>query len=174
MPEAYTEDDPTEYYDELISYATKRTKDREDAKDLVHDTYVKAYKKADQYEEGTNLRSWLYTVMKNTHINQLRRMDKENLRSDPDNSRAIEEGWWAKSEVSEYKKGIPKKIQDAFSEIAPKFRRVAILVGLHDFEYKEVAYILGVPVGTVMSRLYRARNKLEPKLKSYAEKEYGM
>jgi RNA polymerase sigma-70 factor (ECF subfamily) len=155
------------------------TKNPEDARDLVQDTYLKAFTSFHQFEEGTNLRAWLYRVLTTTFINTYRKDQRR-----PQIAQAELEDWQvaeAQSHTSDLGKSaevealenLPDSdIKNALQEIPEEFRMVVYLADVEGFSYKEIAEIVGIPAGTVMSRLSRGRKQLREKLAAYA-KELG-
>jgi RNA polymerase sigma-70 factor (ECF subfamily) len=165
--------------DALYGVALRMTKNERDAEDLVQDTFLKAYTHFAKYREGTNCKAWLFKILTNTFINRYRKKSKERvyLVNDKDYrplaERAVapkenpfEQG--AESEEDWYKKLFSDKVKTALEEVPVDFRMVVLLADLYDFSYKETAEIVGCPIGTVMSRLYRGRRLLASKLVDYA------
>lgn len=168
------------YVDALYNTAYRMTRNAEDAEDLVQETYLKAYRYYDKFEEGTNFKAWLFKIMKNTFINNYRRKQLTPPQSD---FAEIEESF--ESQVSKEFTGqirspeeefledvLDEHVQKALDELPPDYRMVVVLADLEGFAYKEIAEILEVPVGTVMSRLYRGRRLLEAAMLRYA-RDYG-
>jgi len=168
------------FVDALYNTAYRMTRNAEDAEDLIQETYLKAYKYYDKFTEGTNFKAWLFKIMKNTFINNYRKQQSAPPQSD---FADIEESF--ESQVSEE---VTRKVKDpeeelledvldddvqrALEELPEDYRMVVILADLEGFAYKEIADILEVPVGTVMSRLYRGRRRLEEAMLGYA-REHG-
>ncbi len=163
------------YLDSLYNTAYRMTRSAEDAEDLVQETYFKAYKYYDKFEEGTNLKAWLFKILKNTFINNYRKKKLEPrsvdfaeiedsferiVRRDNNDQPADPE--------SEFFTGVLDDVRKALDSLPYDYRMVVILADLEDFSYKEIADILDCPVGTVMSRLYRGRKLLEKALLKYA------
>ena len=173
------ERDALVFMDQLYSEALRYTKNPEDARDLVQDTYLKAFNSFHQFEEGTNLRAWLYRVLTTTFINTYRKDQRR-----PQLASGELEDWQlaeAQSHTSDLGKSaevealenLPDSdIKRALQEIPEEFRIAVYLADVEGFSYKEIADIVEVPAGTVMSRLHRGRKLLREKLADYA-KELG-
>jgi RNA polymerase sigma-70 factor (ECF subfamily) len=168
------------FVDALYNTAYRMTRNAEDAEDLVQETYLKAYRYYDKFEEGTNFKAWLFKIMKNTFINNYRKKQHAPPVSD---FADIEESF--ETQVSEeaarqiknpedelLENVLDEDVQRALDNLPPDYRMVVILADLEGFSYKEIADILEVPVGTVMSRLYRGRRLMEEAMLGYA-REYG-
>jgi RNA polymerase sigma-70 factor (ECF subfamily) len=163
------------FTDQLYSAALRYTKNPEDARDLVQDTYLKAFTSFHQFEEGTNLRAWLYRVLTTTFINSYRKKQRQPLISNNEiedwqvakaQSHTSDQGKSAEVEALE---ALPDSdIKRALQELPEDFRMVVYFADVEGFAYKEIAEILGVPAGTVMSRLHRGRKQLREKLTDYA------
>lgn len=164
------------FVDALYNTAYRMTRNSEDAEDLVQETYLKAYKYYDKFQEGTNFKAWLFKIMKNTFINNYRKKQAAPPQSD---FADIEESF--ESQVSEevtrkvkdpeaelLENVLDEDIQRALEELPEDYRMVVLLADLEGFAYKEIAEILDVPVGTVMSRLYRGRRRLEEAMLRFA------
>ena len=168
------------YLDSLYNTAYRMTRSSEDAEDLVQETYFKAYKYYDKFEEGTNLKAWLFKILKNTFINSYRKKQQAPPRADfADIEESFESivrddsGQQAKTPEEELlDKVLDEDVQHAMEELPHDYRMVVLLADLEGFSYKEIADILEIPVGTVMSRLYRGRRLLEEALLKYA-REHG-
>jgi RNA polymerase sigma-70 factor (ECF subfamily) len=164
------------YLDSLYNTAYRMTRSAEDAEDLVQETYFKAYKYYDKFEEGTNLKAWLFKILKNTFINNYRKRKLEPRSVDfaeiEDSFERIvrrDNNEQAADPESEFFTGVlDDDVKKALDSLPYDYRMVVILADLEDFSYKEIADILDCPVGTVMSRLYRGRKLLEKALLKYA------
>ena len=164
------------YLDSLYNTAYRMTRSAEDAEDLVQETYFKAYKYYDKFEEGTNLKAWLFKILKNTFINNYRKKKLEPRSVDfaeiEDSFERIvrrDNSEQAPDPESEYFTGVmDEDVKKALESLPYDYRMVVLLADLEDFSYKEIADILDCPVGTVMSRLYRGRKLLEKALLKYA------
>lgn len=156
------------YIDELYASALRYTKNERDAEDLVQETFVKAYNNWDRFKQGTNCRAWLFTILTNTFINKYRRKKKEREILNADDLRPIEQFFFNRENTNFYDSperdvvhgSFSQDIKDALGSLSEEFRMVVVLADLNDFSYKEVAHILGCPVGTVMSRLFRGRKMM--------------
>ncbi len=149
-----------------------------DAEDLVQDVYVRAIRFYQQFQPGTNIRAWLFKILKNTYINRFRKNartpthveleESEHQRSDSESFYAGHSKV-AGPEAEFFNRQAADTIKKALSEIPDNFRRVVILSDLEGFSYREIAEIEECPLGTVMSRLYRARRMLQGILTEYYE-----
>lgn len=169
------------YLDQLYGAALRMTRNPADAEDLVQETYAKAFAAFHQFTQGTNLKAWLYRILTNTFINNYRKAQREPLRSDGDTI----EDWQLHSAESHSSTGLrsaemealdslpDSTVKDALAALPDDFRMVVYLADVEGFAYKEIAEIMGTPVGTVMSRLHRGRRQLREALTDYA-RELGM
>ncbi|MCG8455823.1 MAG: sigma-70 family RNA polymerase sigma factor [Holophagales bacterium] len=169
------------FLDSLYNMAYRLTRNAEDAQDLVQETYLKAYKYYDKFQKGTNLKAWLFRIMKNTFINGYRKRQTQPPQSafsdieESFESMVSEEGGRPKIKDPEQTildEVLDEDVQNALDALREDYRMVILLVDLEGFSYKEAAEILDVPVGTIMSRLYRGRRQLEKTLLEYA-RQYG-
>lgn len=169
------ERDALQYMNQLYAAALRYTRNPEDAQDLVQDTYAKSYTSFHQFEPGTNLKAWLYRVLTTTFINTYRKDQRRPQTSDSE----MED--WQIAEAASHTSDQGKSTEDvvlenlpdsdikrALAEIPEEFRMAVYLADVEGFSYKEIAEIVGVPSGTVMSRLHRGRKQLREKLTDYA------
>jgi RNA polymerase sigma-70 factor (ECF subfamily) len=168
-----------EYMGSLYSAALRMTRNPADAEDLVQETYLKAYRGFGSFREGTNLKAWLYRILTNTFINSYRARKRRPEQTDIDDVEdlylyrrlggleAASAGRSAEEEVMEhFTEGDVKAAVEALPE---QFRMAVLLADVEGFSYKEIADILDIPIGTVMSRLHRGRKALQKTLH-----EFGM
>jgi RNA polymerase sigma factor (sigma-70 family) len=161
--------------DSMYNFAYRLTFDEDDAKDLVQETYLKAFRFINSFEQGTNAKAWLFRILKNSFINDFRKKSKEPSKVDYQevetfyNSEDTEVSVTTDLRVETIQDMIGDEISNALNSLAVDFRTVIILCDLEGFTYEEMAKILDIPIGTVRSRLHRARNLLKEKLQSYAE-----
>lgn len=160
--------------DALLTFAYHLTYNEEDANDLVQETYLKAYRFIENYNEGTNAKAWLFKILKNAFINQYRRKTKMPTRVDYEelvHYHEEDDGNYSsytdlREEMFEGMMG--DEVTQAINALPVDFRVVILLSDIEDFTYEEISKILDIPIGTVRSRLHRARNLLKEQLKTYA------
>ena len=166
------------HVDSMYSFAYRLTFDEDDAKDLVQDTYMKAFRFINSFERGTNAKAWLFRILKNSFINEFRKKSKQPAKVDYNeveqyyNSDDAGESITTDLRVETVQHMIGDEVSGALNTIPVDFRTVIILSDLEGFTYEEMSKILDIPIGTVRSRLHRARNMLKDKLAEYA-KEMG-
>jgi len=159
----------------MYNFGFRLTLDRDDAKDLVQDTYLKAYRFVESFQKGTNAKAWLFRILKNSFINDYRKKVKEPSKVDYQevetyyNSEDVNRQITPDLRVESLKDMIGDEISNALNALDVDFRTVIILCDLEGFKYEEMAKILDIPIGTVRSRLHRARNLLKEKLSEYAK-----
>jgi RNA polymerase sigma-70 factor (ECF subfamily) len=160
----------------MHNFAYRLTFDEDDANDLVQDTYLKAFRFIDSFERGTNAKAWLFRILKNSFINDYRKKSKEPAKVDYQdvetyyNSDDVDRQITPDLRVESLQDMIGDEISNALNSLDVDFRTVIILADLEEFKYDEMAKILDIPIGTVRSRLHRARNLLKEKLSEYANK----
>jgi len=159
----------------LYNYALRLTGSPDDASDLLQETFLKAYRFWDKFEQGTNLRAWLFRIMKNTYINLYRKEVKEPDKVDYDE---IESYYNIIRDESSDDNDLQEKIfgqlldddvSKALESLPEEFRTVVILCDIEGLSYEEIAEFLQIPVGTVRSRLHRGRKLLYTRLYDYAK-----
>ncbi len=164
------------HMDILYNYAVRMTGSREDAADLVQETYLKAYRFWDKYEKGTNIRAWLFRILKNSYINRYR---KEKREPSTVNYEDIQNFYHVIKDDSTDSNDLQEKIFDglldddvtmALESIPEDFRTVVILCDIEGMTYEEIAEFVDSPIGTVRSRLHRGRKMLREKLFEYGRK----
>ena len=159
----------------MYNFAYRLTLDADDAKDLLQDTYLKAYRFIESFQKGTNAKAWLFRILKNSFINDYRKKSKEPSKVDYQevesyyNPEEVDRQITPDLRVEALKDMIGDEISNALNALDVDFRTVIILCDLEGFKYEEMAKILDIPIGTVRSRLHRARNLLKEKLSDYAK-----
>jgi len=164
------------YLDALYNFAYRLTFNEDDANDLVQDTYMKAYRFFDSYQKGTNAKAWLFRILKNSFINDFRKKARQPTKVDYNevegfyNSEDTPQEHTVDLRLETVQDMMGDEITNALNSLAVDFRAIIILSDLEGFTYDELSKILDIPVGTVRSRLHRARNLLKVTLKEYAKK----
>lgn len=161
-----------EHLDALYGVALRLTRDEQNAQDLVQDTYVRALRFYDSFEWGTNLRAWLLRILTNTFINRYRKAKKEQQLSEMVQSGPTQDAllssqsiWQLRDAESQLMGGLLREeLVRAVDELPDDFRMTLILSDVYGFSYREIADIIDRPIGTVMSRLHRARRALQARL----------
>ena len=166
------EDEVMRYLDGLYCYALHLARNDEDACDLVQETYARAFKAYRQYELGTNARAWLFTILRNTFLNRIRKAKRSPVKARfeeqeeiasaiPD---SVQPPLGTDPETELIRDEMREDIQAAMSRLPESFRSAVILCDVEGFSYKEISSILDVPVGTVRSRIHRGRAMLQKML----------
>ena len=168
------------FMDQLYSHALRLTKNSSDAEDLVQETYLKGYRAFSSFKEGTNLRAWLFRILTNSFINNYRKKQRGFEEEDFDE---IDDMYLHRrlgslqnstlgmsAEDMLFERLTEDEIKDAVENLPTQYREVVLLADVQGFSYKEIAEILEIPNGTVMSRLHRGRAKLQKVLLDFASK----
>jgi RNA polymerase sigma-70 factor, ECF subfamily len=171
--------DAMQYAPQLYSTALRMTRNRADAEDLVQETFMKGWRAFDSYEQGTNLRAWLFRIMTNTYINKY---NAKQRRPDETELDEVEELYLFKrlgafnqtkinlsAEDQMLELFTDDEVKNALEELPEVFLIPVLMSDVEGFSYKEIAEITGVPIGTVMSRLHRGRKLMQKRLYDYAQ-----
>ena len=170
--------DAMQYAPQLFSTALRMTRNRSDAEDLVQETYIKGWRSFHTFQEGTNLRAWLFRIMTNTYINKYNAKKRKGTEVELDD---VEElflykrlGSIDQSQLSSSAEDqmlelfTDDEVKNALEELPEDFRVPVLLSDVDGFSYKEIAEMLEIPIGTVMSRLHRGRKAMQKMLYEYA------
>jgi RNA polymerase sigma-70 factor, ECF subfamily len=176
------QDDALPLLDSLYGAALRMTRNPADAEDLVQETMLRAYRAFDSFEPGTNLKAWLFRILTNAYINTYRKKQREPQKVSADEMDDFDLYQELKSHDSQYEQTpenivldslVDSDILEAIEELPDQFRMAVMLSDVEDFSYAEMAEIMEVPMGTVMSRLHRGRKALQKRLWELA-KEKGI
>ncbi|MFT3851643.1 MAG: sigma-70 family RNA polymerase sigma factor [Ilumatobacteraceae bacterium] len=164
-----------QYAPQLYSAALRMTRNRSDAEDLVQETYLRAYRSYHTFDGGTNLRAWLFRILTNTFINVYRAKQRRPIE---DELADIEDLYMYKrlgdieasrsAEDTLFDMFTDDEVKQALEDLPENFRLPVLLADVEDFSYKEIAEILDIPIGTVMSRLHRGRRAMQKRLTDFA------
>ena len=164
------------HIDALKTFAYHLSYNEEDANDLVQETYMKAHRFIEKYDQGTNAKAWLFKILKNAYINEYRKKSKRPQKVDFEdivsyqNSDSASSSKYLDLRQEIFESMMGDEVTIAINSLPIDFRTVILLCDIEGFTYEEISKIIDVPIGTVRSRLFRARNMLKEKLKAYAEK----
>jgi RNA polymerase sigma-70 factor (ECF subfamily) len=166
------------HLDSMYNFAFRLTLDEDDAKDLVQDTYLKAFRFINSFEKGTNAKAWLFRILKNSFINDFRKKSREPSKVDYQEVETFYNSEEFDTEIEATSDLRSEAVQDligdevatAINSLEVDFRIAIILCDIEGFTYEEMSKILDIPIGTVRSRLHRARGLLKEKLSEYAKK----
>jgi len=164
------------YRDQLFKTALRMTRSVEESEDLLQETFLKAFRHYHQFTEGTNLKAWLFRIMKNTFINSYRRTRNRPQMLDFDELRDSSDGFGESTPTTHDPEGdylgqeLDHEIRDALMALPHHYKMAVLMIDLQGLSYQEVADTLEVPIGTIMSRLYRGRKKIERALLDYGRR----
>lgn len=165
------------HMDALYNFAFHLTLNEDDANDLVQETFLKAYRFIESYQQGTNAKAWLFKILKNGFINEYRRKTKQPARVEFDDIVSFhdteDEGRVEYLDLRQelFQGMLGDEVTRALNELPVDFKTIILLCDIEEFSYEEIAKIIDIPIGTVRSRLHRARNILKEKLREYAQQE---
>ena len=165
--------------DQLYGGAMRLTRNPQDAEDLIQETYLKAYSNFDSFKQGTNLKAWLYRIMTNTYINSYRKVKRRPVESSADElsdfqlytTAGHDSTGLESAEVEALKQMPDSEISEAMNDLPEDYRMVVYYADVVGLAYKEIAEVMGTPLGTVMSRLHRGRKLLRAALKDVAREK---
>lgn len=164
------------HLDTLYANAVRLTRSPVDAEDLVQDTLVRAYRFYDRFEAGTNFKAWLLRIQMNTFVNRYRRTARERQVFDGPMATPVGEGVMSRATMrgltdpvgDAQRQLVAREINRAFEQLSEEARAMVLLADVEELSYKEIAEVMGCPIGTVMSRLHRARKQLQMSLQQHA------
>ena len=163
------------HVDALYRTALRLTGDAASAEDLVQDAFLKAWKNLDRFERGTNFKAWIFTILTNSYINDYRRAARAPATvtdfADVEPAGAEEVPHLSAEDVAKLGDRLGDPAKRALEKVPDEFRLVYLLATLEDMSYKDIAAMMGIPIGTVMSRLFRARSILRRELAEFARQE---
>lgn len=166
-----------QHFNALYNMAIRLTRNASEAQDLVQETYLKAYRFFHRFEPGTNIKAWLFTILRNTYINAFRKSSRQNAQVDFESvapfyaDPATPPEYLARESLDGMLRYVVEDdVKQALDALPEVYRMVVLLADMEDFSYKEIAAIVGCPEGTVMSRLFRGRRLLRESLQEFARK----
>jgi RNA polymerase sigma-70 factor (ECF subfamily) len=167
-----------QHLDAMYAVARRLTRDPHTAEDLVHDATLKALKARHQFEAGTNLKAWLLRILTNTFINGYRRggLERTTVEGASDGADPVADGWISAASMRAMREPeeealrpvLRAELTKAIDELPEEYRVALVLCDVEELSYKEIADTMGTPIGTVMSRIHRARKILQDRLRSHA------
>lgn len=159
-----------QHSDAVYNYAMSLTKDVHQSEDLVQETFLKAYKYMFHYQEGTNSKAWLFRILYNTFVNDYRKTSKQPYHEDVDEAIKFKGNQMTTDGflIDILDNGVGDEINGALNDLPSELRKIVILKDLEGFKYHEIAKIMDIPLGTVKSWLFKARQQLKTTLKAYA------
>ena len=177
VPRAAFEEAALPFLDALYNTALRMTRNAQDAEDLVQETFLKAYRSFAGFQEGTNLRAWLFRILTNTYINVYRAKQRRPIETDLDD---VEDLYMYRrigalqssarsAEDQMFDLFTDDEVKQSLEELPENFRLPVLLADVEGFAYKEIAEMLDIPIGTVMSRLHRGRKAMQKRLFDYAQ-----
>ena len=169
------------HLDALFSLALNLTRQRKDAEDLVQETFLRAFRFFDSYRAGTNIRAWLFRILRNTFINRYRSQKIRPEEVDFGKIEATYEQMIEENFLSRHRPPSPEdivldrtldgEVEEALDQLSEEYRLVVLMALLEEMSYKEIASALSIPLGTVMSRLHRGRKMLQVSLLEFAQRK---
>ncbi|MBN1541594.1 sigma-70 family RNA polymerase sigma factor [candidate division KSB1 bacterium] len=168
------------HMDALYSTALRMTRNAEEAEDLVQDTYLRAFRFFEKFQQGTNFRAWIFKILTNTFINNYRKktrspqqvdLEKVSFALESDQEYEGPDTWIPEYDEAAFEDMFDDDIQYALDKLSDEFRMIILLADIQGLSYKEISKIAGIPIGTVMSRLFRGRRMLQRSLGRYAKRE---
>ncbi|MBI2922270.1 MAG: sigma-70 family RNA polymerase sigma factor [Planctomycetes bacterium] len=167
-----------EHVDRLFGTALKLTRNSAEAEDLVQETFTRAFQHFDQFEQGTNFKAWIFRILVNTYINGYRRKERAPVLVDftemePVYEEAAQETSFLNQPAESLYDLLDDEVKQALERLPEEYRMVLLLASVEGFSYEEIAKMVGCPIGTVMSRLFRARALMRKSLVEYA-RERGL
>lgn len=164
------------HLDALYGAAVRMTRSSSDAEDLVQDSLLRAFRSYDTFEEGTNFKAWMFRILTNTFINKYRRSQKERSVFDGADADPVGEGVLSQATVRQLQDPgsimdagmFRDRVREALDQLPEEYRMVVLLADVEEFSYREIADIVGCPIGTVMSRLHRGRQRMQTMLRDDA------
>jgi RNA polymerase sigma-70 factor (ECF subfamily) len=156
------------HFDELYGTAVRLTRDKSDAEDLVQEAIMRAWAFWERFQPGTNGRAWIHRILMNTFINGYRKRKRERDVMSQVRVQVAKKPQWVHDDDKRRRDGLSDEVEAALEALPEEFREVVLMVDGTGLSYREAATALDCPIGTVMSRLHRARKRLQADLRSYA------